>query len=1755
MRLQNTFLSGRMNKDTDERLLKKDEYTHAENVTVSSIQNADTGVLKNVKSNKIAGVQISFDGLEPETVGAVADDANNTMYWFVSTTTSSYICEYNHLLGTSSVILSDTRLAPDNVLNFQTNKKIHSANILNDTDSGKVYLFWTDGLNPPRKINIDRARVWAVNGFTEEDINVIVKPPLFQPELELVSEGNIDESYIRDKFIQFAYRYKYLDGEISAISPFSEYAFQAKLFYYDYEEATNESMQNEFNQANVTFNTGGPNVVSIELIFRESESTTLFVVESFEKEKLGLSDNVDHIFPFKNTKVYTILPSDEMNRLYDAVPLKAQTQDLIGNRLVYGNYTENYNMVDYQNQPISFNYSLNKISYPVEVGTPSRTVKSNRSYESGIVYLDDYGRMSTVMTCENNSNFIPVEDCIKRNTLQLAIDNVAPKWAKYYRLFIKENKTKYDTITPIIFHKDSDFIWVKVEKSDVDKFKEGDFLVVKSDTSGIKKTYIETKVLEYGQKQRNFLDNLDEAAAGEILQEEGTYIKLKPTKYSINDAGYTKKNSQDKDNTKDSTGGNSPGRIRNETTAISFEGPNYYTTSEGELNDMSISGTPSGVNDKRFEIVIDSASGSTDTFKWRSSDFEGTGDWTENISVGSHSLEIGLSISFAANTGHFLGEKWTVNARTAIHQGYNEDTRTQNVLNSFEGNEEVGPGSNMRIFYTEYKGSQSTTFAGTYTASRYYPNIEEWWHEQIKEEMTKDVPEDRIRWRRGTSTDNNGKRGRILEITTNPTDVLHMIIESEIRQTGSVYINLGLLGTIDTELGKNVNSESSWNLVLKDREDSLLVLETKPDVTNTDIFYEIGETYRVSDEGYHLGSIDDQDQDSEQSALITLDFFNAFTWGNAIESYKYKDAFNARELLHNARPLTNYSGYAENNRISSLTYGGVYEQSTNYNGLNEFNLSLGGFMDLDDRYGSLQKIVSRDQDLIVIQENKTSKVMFGKSVLYNADGSGNVSSVADVLGSQIPFTGEYGMSTSPESFAKWYNDIYWTDDKRGIVLKLDSNGLDEISRYGMKDWFRTNIGSAQHHKLVGGYDPYNDLYVVSIQDPVIEWKEDDYSCEEGVIDWRQSKYYCEQTAITVPVPVFVPVPVPPPPPPTPTPPVAPTPVYTPVPIYTPPPVAPTPSPVAPTPPTAPGTPVAPTPPTAPMSIALLGPTTGVTGTNISLTGEDYNFTGSTWAWTGGAAAGLTSKTISITESASGPKAYGVTIDNSYTDYLGVNWTNPPTPPVAPTPTAPVGFTIYANTSSGQNPLHGWSSGAVACAATGAPVTVYSSYGETSVASSYNNGRALYVDSAATTLYNGGNTHFKDQYGSNGNSFQIGTNGFVFTFASCTAPSPVAPSFNYYYMRTCGSASLDRVVRTTSTYTSASNSESTVSIYGTCYYMYNTATEYQYNNGPSDQSSIDTTGYTVYSGCTSCQGGTPVAPSPVAASCYTYSIQNNDLSSTLTYQYTDCSGNSVQDAVVTQDSGTPDFCAQSGSVSRQSGTTSWVLTEEATTCTVGTPSPVAPTTTTTTTEASCYDYEISSEPSGSNGTSFYYTRCDGNVMTSFVPTGDSISICAQINTVTRSNNHGTIVANNACNTGSPTPPTPTPVAPTPPTPTPVAPTPVAPTPVAPNPPTPPTTPPVAPTPPTAPVAPNPPTSPVAPTPVAPTPVAPTPTPVAPTPAPVAPTPAPVAPTPTAPSPVAPSGGWSCAGGECFADSTNAMYSTLKECNLDCGGGYE
>ena len=525
MKVKSLFSSGKMNKDLDERLVQKGEFRDALNVKVVGSSSSDVGALENSLSNEGLS-QLNF-GANPVCIGSVADDANNNIYWFVRSDAGSYLAEYDKDNNTSTFVLKDTRPWKENVLNFYKTNSIES-NILIDIDNNKKFIFFTDGINPPRRVEIESSKKTDANTYTKYDLDVIQQPPVNPPSITLGSTNNA-ENTIKERFLYFSYRYKYKHGEYSAISPFSEIAFFPNQFSIDFTTGLNTAMVNSFSDVTIEYNTGSKNVTEIDLLFKESNSPSIYVIESINKKNKGLSNNVNNNYLFKNNKVFKVLPESELLRVFDNVPLTAKTQQLIGNRLVYANYKENFNLVDANGDEVVPNINANLITSSITTATaPQKSIKTNNDYEIGVVYLDDYGRTTTVVTSESASKFVPLSASKTKNTFSVDVNHLPPQFAKYYRFYVKQSKGRHEHITPAIFYEDNEsgFTYIKLNGSDKDKIKEGDFLIVKSDTRGQKTSLVETQVLEIKLQERNFLEASDYPQTGDplIAQQPGVYI-------------------------------------------------------------------------------------------------------------------------------------------------------------------------------------------------------------------------------------------------------------------------------------------------------------------------------------------------------------------------------------------------------------------------------------------------------------------------------------------------------------------------------------------------------------------------------------------------------------------------------------------------------------------------------------------------------------------------------------------------------------------------------------------------------------------------------------------------------------------------------------------------------------------------------------------------------------------------------------------------------------------------------------------------------------------------------------------------------------------------------------------------------------------------------------------------------------------------------------------------------------------------------
>jgi hypothetical protein len=237
-----------------------------------------------------------------------------------------------------------------------------------------------------------------------------------------------------------------------------------------------------------------------------------------------------------------------------------------------------------------------------------------------------------------------------------------------------------------------------------------------------------------------------------------------------------------------------------------------------------------------------------------------------------------------------------------------------------------------------------------------------------------------------------------------------------------------------------------------------------------------------------MGNVQDQDIAGGVPAIVDTGFFNCYAFGNGVESYKIRDSIVGRSFnLGNRVTSVSAQDYKETDRFADMTYSGVYNPETNLNKLNEFNSGLLNYKNLELSFGEIYVLDGRETDVLVLQEDKISYVLAGKNLLSDSAAGGAITSVPEVLGTQIARTEKYGISFNPESYVQWGYDRFFTDAKRGAVLQLQGNSysneqLNVISDLNMRTWFRDIFNASFSTQKLGGFDPYMNEYVLVMTD-------------------------------------------------------------------------------------------------------------------------------------------------------------------------------------------------------------------------------------------------------------------------------------------------------------------------------------------------------------------------------------------------------------------------------------------------------------------------------------------------------------------------------------------------------------------------------------------------------------------------------------------------------------------------------------------------
>ena len=251
------------------------------------------------------------------------------------------------------------------------------------------------------------------------------------PNYDATWEG--DPDFLQDKFVRFSYRFKFEDNEFSLLAPFTSPIFIPKQFGYfvggaapNDEELTYKSsivafMENFIQEVDLKIPIPSNQPISdykiseIDIVYKESDNislqvlTTLQVNSTFINELVG--DENYYTYQYQSKKPYRTLPNDVVTRVFDKVPIKAQSQEVISNRVVYANYQ------DKNNGPLSLDYRVvsqekDYAIYDLTGQYPYHSLKQNRTYQVGVVLSDRYGRSTSVLLSTKDIN----EDTLGRGS-------------------------------------------------------------------------------------------------------------------------------------------------------------------------------------------------------------------------------------------------------------------------------------------------------------------------------------------------------------------------------------------------------------------------------------------------------------------------------------------------------------------------------------------------------------------------------------------------------------------------------------------------------------------------------------------------------------------------------------------------------------------------------------------------------------------------------------------------------------------------------------------------------------------------------------------------------------------------------------------------------------------------------------------------------------------------------------------------------------------------------------------------------------------------------------------------------------------------------------------------------------------------------------------------------------------------------------------------------------------------------------------
>lgn len=346
-----TFLGG-INTDDDVRFVTQGDYRSSMYTRSGSAESQNAGALESMPGN----IEIPNENL-PSGINQVVGSAkwleNESIIYFV------YNSNSNHTIWSYSISTQEITQVIGNItggyagtaLNFDPEYKIFHTNVVDNI------LYWTDGTNPPRKLDLYKAIKYFESEGTDAEgypflcfnteyissytMDVVKAPPTFVIQGEYITNQNKNFNKLYGNQYQFRYQYVYENNEESKWSMISKQPFPPSEEFISGRDIRDSL---KYNEIELTYFTGAYNVKQINFAFRRGENGSWLVFKQLDLQTENVPNAIINTLIFDDN----VAPQGATltDILYDNVPQTALCQEILPNQsLAYGNFYADYDLL------------------------------------------------------------------------------------------------------------------------------------------------------------------------------------------------------------------------------------------------------------------------------------------------------------------------------------------------------------------------------------------------------------------------------------------------------------------------------------------------------------------------------------------------------------------------------------------------------------------------------------------------------------------------------------------------------------------------------------------------------------------------------------------------------------------------------------------------------------------------------------------------------------------------------------------------------------------------------------------------------------------------------------------------------------------------------------------------------------------------------------------------------------------------------------------------------------------------------------------------------------------------------------------------------------------------------------------------------------------------------------------------------------------------------------------------------------------